>query len=68
MTPVFDGATEFEIEAELARAWLVDKAWKETTQKAWDWSKTQEYSPESITDDDELRLLVPGAMAWRSQI
>jgi DNA-directed RNA polymerase subunit beta len=57
MTPVFDGATEGEIEAELARAWLVDKAWKETTQKAWDWSKTQDYSPENLTDDDELRLL-----------
>ena len=27
MTPVFDGATEREIEAELARAWLIDKAW-----------------------------------------
>jgi DNA-directed RNA polymerase subunit beta len=57
MTPVFDGATEFEIEAELARAWLVDKAWKETTEKAWDWLKTQDYTAESITDDDELRLL-----------
>jgi DNA-directed RNA polymerase subunit beta len=57
MTPVFDGATEFEIEAELARAWMVDKAWKEITTRAWDWSRTQEYSPENITDDSELRLL-----------
>jgi DNA-directed RNA polymerase subunit beta len=57
MTPVFDGATEFEIEAELARAWLVDKAWNEITEKAWEWSKTQDYNPEMITDDDELRLL-----------
>jgi DNA-directed RNA polymerase subunit beta len=57
MTPVFDGATEFEIEAELARAWMVDKAWKEITEKAWEWGKTQEYTPESIMDDDELRLL-----------
>ncbi len=29
MTPVFDGASEEEIEAELARAWIVDQAWKE---------------------------------------
>ena len=29
VTPVFDGANEDEIEAELARAWLVDRAWKE---------------------------------------
>jgi DNA-directed RNA polymerase subunit beta len=57
MTPVFDGATEFEIEAELARAWLVDKAWNEITERAWEWGKTQEYTPESIMDDSELRLL-----------
>ena len=29
ITPVFDGATEVEIDAELARAWLIDEAWKE---------------------------------------
>ncbi len=57
MTPVFDGATEAEIEAELARAWLVDQAWKETGEKAWEWLQAQEYSPESIKDDDEVRLL-----------
>ena len=57
MTPVFDGATEAEIEAELARAWLVDEAWKETGELAWDWIKAEEYSPESIRDEDEVRLL-----------
>jgi len=56
-TPVFDGATEAEIEAELARAWLVDQAWKETGETAWEWLQTQEYSPESIRDDEEVRLL-----------
>jgi len=30
ITPVFDGARENEIEAELARAWMVDYTWKET--------------------------------------
>ncbi|MGD2026507.1 MAG: DNA-directed RNA polymerase subunit beta, partial [Anaerolineales bacterium] len=34
VVPVFDGASEFEIEAELARAWMIDQAWKETTEKA----------------------------------
>jgi len=57
ITPVFDGATEFEIEAELARAWLVDRAWKEAEQRAWEWLKQMEYSPESIRDEEEVRLL-----------
>jgi DNA-directed RNA polymerase subunit beta len=57
ITPVFDGATEAEIEAELARAWIVDQAWKETGDSAWEWLQAQEYSPESIRDDDEVRLL-----------
>ena len=33
ITPVFDGANEVEIEAELARAWLIDQAWKETAEQ-----------------------------------
>ncbi len=57
LTPVFDGANEEEIEAELARAWLVDQAWKETAETAWEWIKGQDYTPESIQDDDEVRLL-----------
>jgi DNA-directed RNA polymerase subunit beta len=57
ITPVFDGASEEEIEAELARAWLVDQAWKESAVTAWDWLKEQEYDPESIQDDDEVRRL-----------
>ncbi|NTW08748.1 MAG: DNA-directed RNA polymerase subunit beta, partial [Anaerolineaceae bacterium] len=57
ITPVFDGATEAEIEAELARAWIVDQAWNESAAKAWEWIKTQEYTPESIRDEDEVRLL-----------
>jgi DNA-directed RNA polymerase subunit beta len=57
ITPVFDGATEDEIEAELARAWIVDQAWKETVTSAWEWIKGQEYDPESIQDDDEVRRL-----------
>src|SRR5512146_1970232 len=57
ITPVFDGATEEQIEAELARAWIVDQAWQESAQAAWDWIKQQEYEPESIQDDDEVRRL-----------
>jgi DNA-directed RNA polymerase subunit beta len=57
LTPVFDGASEEQIEAELARAWIVDQAWKESAQAAWEWLKGQEYDPESIQDDDEVRRL-----------
>ncbi len=57
ITPVFDGANEIEIEAELARAWLIDAAWHVAADRAWDWLKQQEYTPEAIEDDDEVRLL-----------
>lgn len=54
VTPVFDGATEYEIEAELARAWMIDQAWDIVTQKAWTWLGEQEYDPEMIQDDEEV--------------
>jgi DNA-directed RNA polymerase subunit beta len=57
ITPVFDGAKEEEIEAELARAWLIDQAWKETTAAAWKWLSHQQFDPETIEDDDEVRQL-----------
>jgi DNA-directed RNA polymerase subunit beta len=57
ITPVFDGATETEIEAELARAWMIDRAWTETVDQAWVFLKAQEYDPLSIQDDDEVRRL-----------
>lgn len=56
-TPVFDGAKEEEIEAELARAWIFDYVWKEIAQEAWNWLKEQEYNPSLIEDDDEVRRL-----------
>ena len=37
VTPVFDGANEQEIKAELARAWIVDHAWQEITERTWAW-------------------------------
>jgi len=55
ITPVFDGASEDEIEAELARAWIIDQAWKEAGEKAWEWLKSQEYDPTMIEDDEEVR-------------
>jgi DNA-directed RNA polymerase subunit beta len=72
-TPVFDGAREHEIEAELARAWLADRAWEKATRRAWDWAAKQGYSEAAgsmarlspaqsepgaaMRDDDEVRAL-----------
>ena len=57
VTPVFDGATEYEIEAELARAWMIDYAWDVIGEKAWAWLREQDFDPEMIEDDNEVRLL-----------
>ncbi|HEY4721535.1 MAG TPA: DNA-directed RNA polymerase subunit beta, partial [Anaerolineae bacterium] len=59
VTPVFDGADEVEIEAELSRAWMIDIAWKHITQRAWTWLKEQspEDQAEEFEDDDEVRRL-----------
>ena len=55
ITPVFDGATEYEIESELARAWMLDSAWKEWGDKAWDWAHEHEIDTTAFEDDDEVR-------------
>jgi DNA-directed RNA polymerase subunit beta len=57
ITPVFDGAHEEEIEAELARSWLSDQAWQSTADRAWAWIKQDEYDSDSLQDDNEVRLL-----------
>jgi DNA-directed RNA polymerase subunit beta len=57
VTPVFDGASEREISAELARAWLTDRAWQVVTDWAWDWLTELEYDLESLKDDSEARQL-----------
>lgn len=58
VTPVFDGAHEVEIEAELARAWMIDRAWDETGAKAWDWLKEHGYyEEEAFKDENEVRII-----------
>ncbi|MGD2105743.1 MAG: DNA-directed RNA polymerase subunit beta, partial [Anaerolineae bacterium] len=57
VSPAFDGATETQIEADLARAWLIDRAWDEITERAWAWLKAQEYPLESLESESEARLL-----------
>jgi DNA-directed RNA polymerase subunit beta len=59
VVPVFDGASEREIEAELARAWLIDQAWKDVADTAWAWLIEQDpdYDPEMYEDENEVRSL-----------
>jgi DNA-directed RNA polymerase subunit beta len=56
ITPVFDGADEAEIEAELARAWMIDEAWKDAGIKAW-LKEQGDTDPNNFADDNEVRLL-----------
>jgi DNA-directed RNA polymerase subunit beta len=53
VSPVFDGADEEEISAELARAWLIDWAWNKTSQKAWQWLEAEGHEFELVSDDRE---------------
>ncbi len=56
LTPVFDGATEHEIAAELARAWMIDRAWLEITHRTWQWVAENEVDTEQFQNDQETRL------------
>jgi DNA-directed RNA polymerase subunit beta len=57
ISPVFDGADELEIEGELARAWLIDKAWQEVGEESWKWLLETDFTPDAIKDDEEVRSL-----------
>jgi len=57
ITSVFDGAHEDEIAAELARAWLIDYAWRVITDRAWAWVEAQGYTEEELEDEDDVRIL-----------
>jgi DNA-directed RNA polymerase subunit beta len=57
ISSVFDGADEEEIAAELARAWLMSRAWEDVTERAWRWLEEMEYDPQDIENEDEARLL-----------
>jgi DNA-directed RNA polymerase subunit beta len=57
VTPVFDGADETEIQAELGRAWMIDHFWDLITERAWTWIGEIGYTDEDLEDDDEVRRL-----------
>ena len=57
VTSVFDGAHEDEIGAELARAWMIDRAWDVITHRAWAWAQEQGYTEEELESEDDVRIL-----------
>ncbi|MBL7162556.1 MAG: DNA-directed RNA polymerase subunit beta [Anaerolineales bacterium] len=57
ITPVFDGARETEIEAELARVWMIERAWKEVADRAWNWLNEEGCDPVGIEDDNYVRRI-----------
>ena len=65
VTPVFDGANEDDIAAELARAWLTDRAWDVMNEWAWDWLSEIKYDTQNLTDDQEVRRLF--VSAWLAE-
>jgi DNA-directed RNA polymerase subunit beta len=66
ITPVFDGATEYEIEAELARAWLIERAWDVAGTWAWDWLEEVGYQEDDIEDKEDARRRF--VIAWLSEL
>ena len=54
VSPVFDGADEDEIQAELARAWLMDRAWDVFVSRAWEWAIEAEVVPEEVTAEEVM--------------
>ncbi|MDX2141036.1 MAG: DNA-directed RNA polymerase subunit beta [Chloroflexota bacterium] len=64
ITPVFDGAKEVEIQAELGRAWMIERAWAEITDRAFAWVKDY-YNAEDLEDDAEVRRLY--VHAWLAE-
>ncbi len=61
-TPVFDGAKEDEIEAELVRAWLIDRAWQDVSTRAWELVKREGIAEADLQDDADARRIY--LVAW----
>ncbi|MBC8100222.1 MAG: DNA-directed RNA polymerase subunit beta [Armatimonadetes bacterium] len=57
ITPVFDGAREVDIRADLMRAWCIDYTWKIIGTRAFEWIKQFDYEDDDLEDDSEVRRL-----------
>ncbi|MHB9033158.1 MAG: DNA-directed RNA polymerase subunit beta [Anaerolineae bacterium] len=59
-TPVCDGASDDDIAGELARAWLIDRAWTDLDAAAWKWVAEEEIDTAGFQDDSEVHLAFLG--------
>jgi DNA-directed RNA polymerase subunit beta len=57
ISPVFDGADEQQIAAELARAWLMDRAWDELNVRMWPWFAEMEFDTETLVGEREAQQI-----------
>ncbi len=57
ISPVFDGADEQQIAAELARAWLIDRAWRELNGRMWPWFAEMEFDTEALASEWEAQQI-----------
>jgi len=57
ISPVFDGAGEDDICAELARAWLIDRAWRDLNDRIWTWYREEGIDTEPFDSDVEARRI-----------
>jgi DNA-directed RNA polymerase subunit beta len=57
VSPVFDGADEREIAAELALAWLMDSAAYDLSQRMWPWFGEVGIDTETVDSDAEARQI-----------
>ena len=56
ISPVFDGANEHEIEAELCRAWMIDHAYKDITEQSWKALRENNVRTEDLRDEHDARM------------
>jgi DNA-directed RNA polymerase subunit beta len=66
VTPVFDGAREQDIKTELARAWLVDRAWREVMLRTWEWLETEASEAEQAEYEDDNEACLTYVTQWLS--
>ncbi len=61
VTPVFDGAKEYEIRAELARSWLTQRGWEVVGTWAFESLKENDYNIKMLNGINEARLVFMNA-------
>jgi len=57
ISPVFDGADEDDISAELARAWIMDRAWHDLNVRMWPWFREEEIDTETLESEVEAQRI-----------